>query len=284
VNWDDLKFLISLIENKTASAAAKKLNVNYVTVCRRIERLEHSLKQKLIYFKDNQYYPTNEGEALYQKALDINLSLSDLEEKIVSGGHLKQTITISSSVSIGEDIIIPNLNGFYKKYPQIKVDFLLSPNLESVIKKECDIAIRFLDDNSTDGEFLASIKYHICSSKFYLQNTQEDKIIIYNFELKHLIENRVLLNRYGRESVFMEVNSLNAIHAAIINGMAIGILPEYLITDSVRIIEPRVMTKNLYLCASTRMSKITSGKIVIDEIKNIFSKFNKSGLTGLSRY
>lgn len=276
MNWDDLKFLISIIENKTASAAAKKLNVNYVTVCRRIERLEYKLKQKLIYFKDNSYYPTNEGEALYQKAIDISLSLNDIEEKISSGGHLKHTITVSSSASIGESIIIPNLNNLYKKYPQIKLNFLLSTNLESVTKKECDIAIRFGNDNNTiDGEYLTSINYHLCCSNFHHDNKHEIKTIIYNFELKNLTENKCILEKYGQKSVFMEVNTLNAIYTAITNGIAIGLLPDYLINDSIKVIEKNVMKKKLYLCTSNRISQITSGRIVIEEIKKIINNIEE---------
>lgn len=45
MNWDDLRYLVAIIDNKTASAAAKKMGVNYVTVCRKIERLERSLKK-----------------------------------------------------------------------------------------------------------------------------------------------------------------------------------------------------------------------------------------------
>lgn len=275
MNWDDLRFLISIIENKTASAAAKKLNVNYVTVCRRIERLEYALKQKLIYFKDNNYYPTNEGEALYQKAIDISLSLSDIEEKISLGGHLKQTITVSSSASIGESIIIPNLKNMYKKYPQIKLNFLLSTNVESVTKKECDIAIRFgNDENTIDGEFLTAINYHLCCSNFYHYTINDVKTIIYNFELKDLTENKYLLNKYGQKSVFMEVNTLNAIYTAIVNGMSIGLLPDYLINESIKVIEKNVMKKKLYLCTSHRISQITSGRIVIEEIKRIINNLN----------
>lgn len=273
MNWDDLRFLISLIENKTASAAAKKMNVNYVTVCRRVERLEHVLKQKLIYFKDNHYYPTNEGEALYKKALEISLSLNDMEEKISSGSHLKQTITISSSASVGEGIIIPNLMNLYKKYPQIKLNFLLTTTLESVTKKECDIAIRFSNGKNTiDGEFLSCINYHLCCSDSYQAGTDETKIIIYNFELKDLQENKYLLNRYGQKSVFMEVNTLNAIYTAIANGLSVGLLPEYLVNNSIKIIDRNVMKKDIYICSSNRINQMTSGKIVIDEIKKIFNR------------
>lgn len=69
----------------------------------------------------------------------------------------------------------------------------------------------------------------------------------------------------------MEVNTLNAIYTAIVKGMVIGILPEYLINYSIKIIEPFVLRKKLYLCTSNRISQITSGSIVIEEIKRIMS-------------
>ncbi|WP_430741995.1 helix-turn-helix domain-containing protein [Vibrio misgurnus] len=46
-NWDDLKFFLVLYESGKVSTAANRLNVNYATVSRRIDRLEDSLKLKL---------------------------------------------------------------------------------------------------------------------------------------------------------------------------------------------------------------------------------------------
>lgn len=276
MNWDDLRYLVAIIDNKTASAAAKKMGVNYVTVCRKIERLERSLKKKLIFFKDNSYYPTNEGQALYEKAVEISLSLMDMEEESTAGSHLKQTLTLSSSASIAENILIPGLKPILNKYPQVKINFLISTNIESLHKRECDIAIRYINtDRDYEGDLLRNINYHLCCSKQYLENEilcdKKIKTLLYNFDLKDLPENHYIIDKYGRKSIFFETNTLNSIYVAIKNDFGVSLLPDYLIDDSLHIIQKNVLQKKIIICFPKRIQDITAGRIIIDEIKKIFS-------------
>ncbi|MCX8617999.1 LysR family transcriptional regulator [Gilliamella sp. B2923] len=276
MNWDDLRYLVAIIDNKTASAAAKKMGVNYVTVCRKIERLERSLKKKLIFFKDNSYYPTNEGQALYEKAVEISLSLMDMEEESTAGSHLKQTLTLSSSASIAENILIPGLKPILNKYPQVKINFLISTNIESLHKRECDIAIRYINtDRDYEGDLLRNINYHLCCSKRYLENEilcdKKIKTLLYNFDLKDLPENHYIIDKYGRKSILFESNTLNSIYVAIKNDFGVSLLPDYLIDDSLHIIQKNVLQKKIIICFPKRILDITAGRIIIDEIKKIFS-------------
>lgn len=275
MNWDDLRYLVAIIDNKTASAAAKKMGVNYVTVCRKIERLERSLKKKLIFFKDNSYYPTNEGQALYEKAVEISLSLMDMEEESTAGSHLKQTLTLSSSASIAENILIPGLKPILNKYPQVKINFLISTNIESLHKRECDIAIRYINtDRDYEGDLLRNINYHLCCSKQYLENEilcdKKIKTLLYNFDLKDLPENHYIIDKYGRKSIFFETNTLNSIYVAIKNDFGVSLLPDYLIDDSLHIIQKNVLQKKIIICFPKRIQDITAGRIIIDEIKKSF--------------
>lgn len=277
MNWDDLRYLIAIVDYKTASAAAKKMGVNYVTVCRKIERLEHSLKRKLIFFKGNKYYPTNEGKALYKKAMEINFSLMDIEEELSVGNHLKQTITVSSSAFIAENILIPGLTPVLKKYPQMKINFLLSTSIESIHKRECDIAIRYINtDAEYEGDLLRNINYHLCCSKQYMENDilnkKKIKTLLYNFELKDLPENDYLISKYGRKAIFMETNTQNSIYVAIKNNLGVSLLPDYLIDNSLHILEKNVLQKKILICYLKRVSNITAGSIVIDEVKKIFAE------------
>lgn len=271
MNWDDLRFFVSLIENKTASSAAKELNVNYTTVCRRIERLEFALKQKLVYYKENCYYPTLEGEILYQKSKDIALSLKDIKKYSRADSHLKQTITISSTPSITEKIVIPNLKNFLSLYPQLKVNYLLSNKISNIHKRECDIAIRFVNNAKPEGEHLKDILYHECCSHDYDKQGNE-KIIAYNYELKKLPENNYILQKYGENCVSMEVNTLNALYTSIKSGYGVGLLPEYLVDDSIKIRAKNVFSKKLNLICSDRLKQITLGKIIMEELVKIFQQ------------
>lgn len=94
---------------------------------------------------------------------------------------------------------------------------------------------------------------------------------MYNFELKDLPENYYLINKYGRKSIFMETNTLKSIYVAIKNHSGIGILPDYLIHNSLHIIARNVLQKKIVICVAKRINDTAAGRIIIDEIKRLFS-------------
>ena len=47
IDWDDFRFVLAIVRDGSASAAAKQLGCDHATVIRRVDRLEHRLSAKL---------------------------------------------------------------------------------------------------------------------------------------------------------------------------------------------------------------------------------------------
>lgn len=63
IDWENLHYFSVFSEEKTLSAAARKLGVDHATVARRIAQLEDNLKLKLVDRRPRTYILTSEGGA-----------------------------------------------------------------------------------------------------------------------------------------------------------------------------------------------------------------------------
>jgi len=68
LNWDDLRIFLEVVRTGTASAAAKRLSVDYTTVARRIRALEEAM-----------------GALLFDKSRSTGFTLTQDGQQLVRG-------------------------------------------------------------------------------------------------------------------------------------------------------------------------------------------------------
>ena len=143
LNWDDLRFFLEVARTRTASAAARRLGVDYTTVSRRIRALEQSLGA-LLFEKSRAagFVLTVEGQRLLGYAETLESTLQAACEQ-VSGtrlglsGHLR----IGCTEAFGSCFVSAQVSGFLERYPHISLDILPVPHFVSLSRREADIAI-----------------------------------------------------------------------------------------------------------------------------------------------
>lgn len=87
LNWDDLKFFLEVARTRKASSAAKRLNVDYTTVSRRISSLEQALGTLLFEkSRTNGFVLTTEGQRLLSYAESIESTLHMACEQVSGSG------------------------------------------------------------------------------------------------------------------------------------------------------------------------------------------------------
>ncbi len=143
MNWDDLKFFLEVARTRTASNAAKRLNVDYTTVSRRIRALEKALGA-LLFEKSRSagFVLTPEGLHLLGYAESLESTLQAACEQ-VSGASLALSghVRIGSTEGFGSFFVAPQLSHFQDVYPNISIDLLPVPHFISLSRREADIAI-----------------------------------------------------------------------------------------------------------------------------------------------
>lgn len=143
MNWEDLKFLAAIADNKTVRATAKKLGVHHSTVSRRVDALEHSTATKLLYRTPEGYSLTREGEVLAKTAMEMRENIHNVEREI-SGGERALTgkIRVSMPEPLAVHAFAPRLPRFQQKYPHLDVSISSSYGMADLSRQKADIAIR----------------------------------------------------------------------------------------------------------------------------------------------
>ncbi|EAQ67311.1 substrate-binding transcriptional regulator, LysR family protein [Marinomonas sp. MED121] len=134
---------------KSFKEAALELNVTPTAVSHQIRALEERLGTLLFERKTRHILLTPEGEKLAQVAHQSLTQIATVFEEI-SGQ--KTRLCVSTTSSFAAQWLVPNLEGFYRLYPDLEVVIKTEDALEDISKdRRIDLAIRY-------GEFEAKDK------------------------------------------------------------------------------------------------------------------------------
>ena len=153
MNWDDLRFLVTLGREGTLAAAARRLAVDQTTVARRLRALEEGLGTALFERDEGLWRPTAVGARVLERAARIEEDVAGITRLAEAGAGVVGGVVRITAVSalIGE-WLAPRLPGLYARHPELCVDLVASNDNLNVARREADIAIRLARPAS--GDFL----------------------------------------------------------------------------------------------------------------------------------
>ena len=122
INWDNLRFVLTVAKRGSVAAAARELGVNRTTVLRRIDAFQQNLGCRIFERCKTGYVLTLEAEKIIDAAQEVESTLFNIQRQIEGRelrlvGELRVTTTDTLMVSI----IGPYLAGFHRKHPAILV-------------------------------------------------------------------------------------------------------------------------------------------------------------------
>ncbi len=143
LNWDDLKYVVSVADAGSVSGAARRLGVNHATVLRRIASIESAVDHRLFDREATGYSPTPWGEYVVSCAQRVRQELQALEQQLAPNdneleGHVRLTTTDSLLITV----VGPALRSFQREHPRISVELIVSNQILSLDERHADIAIR----------------------------------------------------------------------------------------------------------------------------------------------
>lgn len=143
LNWDDLRFFLEVARAGTASAASRRLSVDYTTVARRIRSLEESLGA-LLFDKSRStgFTLTVDGQHLLRHAETMEAAMEAAHAEVSgTGSALSGHVRIGCTEAFGTYFVAPQMANFQDHYPNISIDVLPVPHFVSLSRREADIAI-----------------------------------------------------------------------------------------------------------------------------------------------
>ena len=174
LSLEQLKSMVvfaQVIEQGSFSKAAIHLKLSRAVVSYHVKKLETQLQIKLLNRSTRTLGLTQAGEVYYQSCRIIAEQASTAHQHIENVkkdavGLLK----ITCPVNIGLQTIVPALNEFKNRYPQIELDIMLSDEVVNIMKEGIDLAIRGapLVDSGLQATKLAVLPTCLCASPSYL--------------------------------------------------------------------------------------------------------------------
>lgn len=173
---NDTLVFVKVVESGSFIAAAKTLRLPKTTVSRKIHDLETRLGAQLLHRTTRKLGLTEAGNIYYEHSQRIARELDEAESAVgqLQGGP-RGWLRITAPYSLGIERIAPLFGEFHARYPEVRVEMLLSNDPLDLIDKEIDVALRVgsLPDSSLVARRLSVLRTQVYASPGYIDRHGE---------------------------------------------------------------------------------------------------------------
>src|SRR5512145_1001731 len=140
---NDTLIFAKVVEHGSFVSAARALRLPKTTVSRKVQELETRLGAQLLHRTTRKLGLTEAGNVYFEHSQRIARELDDAENAVgqLQGGP-RGWLRITTPYSFGVTWIAPLLGEFYARYPEVRVEMMLSNERLDLIDKEIDVALR----------------------------------------------------------------------------------------------------------------------------------------------
>lgn len=242
--WEGLDEFVAVAECGSFSRAAERLRVSSSHVSRQIARLEERLQARLLYRTTRRVSLTEAGQTFFARCQRL---LEERDEAFLAVSNLHSAPTgllrMTAAVTYGERFIVPLVNQFMARHPQLSVEIELTNRTLDLVQEGFDLAIRLgrLGDSSLIATRLAPRAMYLCAAPAYLERYGRPHT------LSELARHNCLIGTGdtwmfqldGREHPFKpsgnwRCNSGEAVLDAALRGFGLCQLPDYYVLDPLR--------------------------------------------------
>lgn len=170
---NDYFWFAQVVEHGGFSATERATDIPKSKLSRRIQQLEHDLGVRLIQRTSRQFAVTDVGMNVYRHAQAMMMEAQAAREVV---DHLsaapRGTIRVSVPVSVAQHELAWVLPKFMKRYPDIKVQLIVSNRRVDIINEGVDVALRVRSKMDDDGSYIVrrfgQLNHVMVASKEYL--------------------------------------------------------------------------------------------------------------------
>lgn len=243
----DLAAFILVEQEKSFTAAAKKLNVTPSALSKTITRLESALKVKLFERTTRTLIITDAGKKIYHECITM-VNAAQQAVEISTKDHTKPSgsITVAAPEAFLNSVLQPLVIPFLKIYPDIQLRLRAADGEIDVFKSGIDIAIQLTDrpDENLVLKTLGKTRLVLCASPEYiaargypthpLQLNEHDCLYLAETDTDHIwtlakqdeVHKIAVSGRYAVNHSQMRLNGVK-------NGLGIGIFHDFVVQNAI---------------------------------------------------
>ena len=245
-----MEVFVQVVDAGGFTRAAEQLHMPKATVSTSIRALENTLSVKLLNRTTRQVNVTADGAAYYEHCRRILADIRDTEDSL-SRTHASPTgrLRVEVPSGLGQQVIIPALPDFYRRYPGIAMEMGCGDRPVHLIEEGVDCAVRggALPDSTLIARRIGILHFITCAAPAYLAQhgrpahpddlagheclnyilSSSKQVLAWDFERGG---DSIRSTRPGR----FAVNNSEALMMAGLAGLGIMQLPSFLVDDYLR--------------------------------------------------
>lgn len=244
MNLNRLAYFAAVVETGSFTRAAARLGITKAVVSQQVAKLEAELATTLLVRTTRKVEPTEAGRGFHTRCVVI---LRESEDAFADMSRSAEspigTLRITAPFDYGSAVVVPALAELTRRYPQCRVALSLSDKTVDLVSEKIDVAIHvgWLDDSSFVARRLGSFRQLlVCAPS--LANTLshigkpedlEAAPFVANTALRGPLEWELARTTNDRRIVRMRstfaIDATPAVHAAVLAGTGLSVLPDYLV-------------------------------------------------------
>ncbi len=232
-----------VVEEKSFSAAARRLDMSKSVVSKQITQLEKSVGSRLLNRTTRALSVTEAGAALYEHCARI---IEEAEEAKLAVNRLQATprgtLRMSAPVAFGRLHVASAMPEFLKAYPELKVDMVTTDRSVDLAEEGYDGVVRIVDQPSPNvvARRLAPLNRRMCATPDYFARygvpRTPAELQRHNCLTYTRLNPKDLWRLRGPDGVIsirasgnLRLNDDDALAETVLRGLGIAILPTFIV-------------------------------------------------------
>ena len=236
LDWNDLRYFLSVARTGSTLAASKQMKVSQSTVSRRITAFEEDIGVKLFVRKPSGYELTPRGESVLPAAESVEAAILSFSDGIeAESRRLAGTVRLTTVESAANAWVIPAVGLLRDRYPEIRVEIMTSDQYLDLARGEADIAIRFgpkpTQETLIVRHLIDMLESFYASEQLVAQyGMPQDIADMARYPLVSSMDDESMTSRWVAEQVpgaeiAQRASTLSSIIASVQSGLGASILP-----------------------------------------------------------
>ncbi len=171
MDWNLLKSFVAVAETGSLSAAARKIEASQPTIGRHVGELERDLGVKLFRRGRSGYELSEDGIALLGRAQAMREQAEAISRLALGATEaVAGTVRIAASEVVSAYVLPSMTAAFAEVEPNIEIEIVASNQVENLLRRDADIAIRMVEPAQLDliARKITDIPLVACAATSYL--------------------------------------------------------------------------------------------------------------------